>query len=96
MSDIIIRRKHGKTPAEARAAVEHMVAELKTAFDLSYAWKNNGQHDVMHFKRPGLSGVLAIEGEDAALNIQLGFLLSALKPVIEQKVHKFFDENFAG
>lgn len=91
MSDIVIRRKHGKTPADARASAEHMAAELGEEFDLSYAWEG----DTLRFKRSGLSGELALEGDEVALRIQLGFLLSALKPAIEREVHKFFDENFA-
>ena len=91
MSEIMIRRKHGKTPADARAAAEHMAAELKEEFDLSSAWDG----DVLRFKRSGLSGELTLEGQEVALHIHLGFLLSALKPKIEREVHKFFDENFA-
>lgn len=95
MSEIIIRRKHGKTPADARASAEHMASELKQEFDLNCTWGKNGEHDVLHFKRSGLSGTLALEGREVALSIQLGFLLSALKPTIEREVHKFFDENFS-
>jgi putative polyhydroxyalkanoate system protein len=91
MSDITIRRTHGKTPAEARASAEHMAAELKEEFDLSSAWDG----DVLRFKRSGLSGELTLAGQEVALHIHLGFLLSALKPKIEREVHKFFDENFA-
>lgn len=91
MNDIAIRRKHGKTPAAARAAAEHMVCELKAEFDLDYAWED----DVLRFKRSGVAGELAIAGDEVALNIHLGFLLSALKPAIEREVHKFFDKNFA-
>jgi len=91
MSDIVIRRKHGKTLADARASAEHMASELKEEFDLSCAWEG----DVLRFKRSGLSGELALEGDEVALRIQLGFLLSALKPAIEKEVHKFFDENFS-
>ncbi len=90
MTDIVIRRKHGKTPAEARASAEHMAAELQEEFDLNYAWDD----EVMHFKRPGVSGELTLDTEDVVLSIQLGFFLSALKPSIEREVHKFFDENF--
>ena len=91
MSDITIRRKHGKTPADARAAAEHMAAEFKEEFDLSSAWDG----DVLRFKRPGVSGELVLDDQEVALHIHLGFLLSALKPTIEREVHKFFDENFA-
>ncbi|EXI73294.1 MAG TPA: polyhydroxyalkanoic acid system family protein [Candidatus Accumulibacter phosphatis] len=90
MSDIIIRRRHGKSLAEARAAAEHMATELNEEFDLSYSWSG----DVMRFKRPGVSGDLAVDERDVALHIRLGFLLFALKPTIEREIHRFFDENF--
>lgn len=91
MSEITIRRKHGKTLAEARASAEHMASELQEEFSLNYAW----DEEVMRFKRSGISGELAVDEEEVALKIQLGFLLSALKPTIEREVHKYFDENFA-
>ena len=90
MSDIIIRRPHGKTHAEARAAAEQMAAELKKEFALNYAWHG----DVLHFKRTGLSGQLTLDSREVALDIRLGFLLSALKSTIEREIHRFFDENF--
>jgi putative polyhydroxyalkanoate system protein len=91
MSDIIIiRRKHGKTRSEARIAAEHMASELEEEFDLSFTWDG----EVMHFKRPGLSGELTLDNQEVILNVRLGFFLSALKPSIESEVHRFFDENF--
>lgn len=90
MSDILIRRQHGKTHAAARAAAEHMASELKQEFDLDYAWSG----DVMHFKRPGVTGDLLLDQREVVLKIHLGFLLFALKPTIEREIHKYFDENF--
>jgi len=60
MSDINIRRQHGKTRADARSSAEHMASELKEEFDLDYAW--NG--DVMRFKRPGLAGELSLDDSE--------------------------------
>lgn len=90
MTEIIIRRTHGKTPTEARASAEHMASELREEFALNYSWDG----DVLRFKRPGVSGTLSINDQDVALSIQLGFFLSALKPKIEREVHRFFEENF--
>lgn len=90
MSDISIRRQHGKTRAEARASAEHMASELKDEFDLNYAWEG----DVMSFRRPGVTGELSLDNQEVALNIRLGLLFFALKPSIEREVLKFFDENF--
>ena len=90
MSDITIRRKHGKSPSDARTAAEQMASELKEAFDLNFAWDG----DVLHFKRPGVSGELTLDAQEIVLSIRLKFFLSPLKPKIEREVHKFFDENF--
>jgi putative polyhydroxyalkanoate system protein len=90
MSNISIRRQHGKGRAEARASAEHMASELQEEFDLDYTWSG----DVMHFKRPGLAGELSLGDKEVALDIRLGFLLFALKPAIEREIHRFFDENF--
>ena len=90
MADILIRRKHGKTTAEARASAEHMVQELKEEMGLDCAWDG----DALCFKRPGVSGELRLEEKEVVLSIKLGFFLAALKPSIENAVHKFFDENF--
>jgi putative polyhydroxyalkanoate system protein len=91
MSEITIQRQHGKTPADARLAAEHMANELKDEFDLNYEWDG----DVLRFQRPGVSGHLELDARNVTLTVHLGFFLSALKPSIEREVHKFFDENFA-
>lgn len=90
MSDIKVRRPHGKTLAEARTAAEHMASELKDEFDLDYVWE--GDH--MHFKRSGVSGDLSVDDRQVVLNVRLGFLLFAVKPAIERSIHRYFDENF--
>ena len=90
MSDIKIRRQHGKSLTEARAAAEHMASELREEFALDYTW--SGDH--LHFKRPGVSGDLLLDEQEVALTIHLGFLLFALKPSIERAIHRYFEENF--
>ena len=76
--------------AEARKSAEHMAAELSEEFDLTCAWQGN----TLTFERFGVSGKLEIDEDQVGLIVNLGFLLSALKPSIEREVHKFFDENF--
>ncbi|MDQ5878784.1 MAG: hypothetical protein QG584_2304 [Pseudomonadota bacterium] len=90
MSEINIRRKHGKTAKAARKAAEHLADELREDLDMSYSWDG----DVLNFQRTGVKGQLTLDKSEVAINIKLGFLLMAFKPVIEQEIHKFFDENF--
>ena len=90
MSEIIIRRRHDKSLAEARTAAEPMAGELQEEFDLDYAWDGNR----MRFKRPGVTGELTLDEKEVSLSIRLGLLLFAVKPAIERAAHRYFDENF--
>lgn len=94
MTEITIRRKHNQSAAATRAAAEHMASRLQEKFAVSCNWEKDGAHDTLRFLRAGLSGSLILEEQAVALNIQLGFPFSALKPVIEQKILKFLDDNF--
>lgn len=90
MSDINICRKHGKSMKEARQAAEHLAGELQDDLDMTYSWDG----DVLSFQRPGVKGQLTLDDDEVAIEIKLGLLFSAFKPMIEKEVHKFFDENF--
>lgn len=90
MTQIAISRRHGKTLSDARTAAEHMAAELREEFDLAYQWNGN----TMQFKRPGVSGQLSVDDRQVSLDIRLGFLLFAIKPIIEREIHRYFEENF--
>jgi len=91
MSDIVIRRAHSLTPAKAKKAAEKIAAKLSEEFELKYAWDEDG---VLHFKRTGVSGDLTLHKREVEIRVRLGFLLFAIKPRVEQEIHKFFDENF--
>ncbi|MFA7291196.1 MAG: polyhydroxyalkanoic acid system family protein [Rhodocyclaceae bacterium] len=90
MSDINICRKHGKTIKQARKAAEHLASELQADLEMTYSWEG----DVLNFQRPGVKGQLTMDDQEVAIQIKLGLLFSAFKPMIEKEVHKFFDENF--
>ncbi|HWS12380.1 MAG TPA: polyhydroxyalkanoic acid system family protein [Rhodocyclaceae bacterium] len=90
MSDILIRRTHALTPKKARLAAERIAAQLGEEFDLACEWDG----DVLRFRRTGVSGELALHRRELEIRARLGFLLLALKPRIEQEIHRFCDENF--
>ncbi|MFZ5512168.1 MAG: polyhydroxyalkanoic acid system family protein [Pseudomonadota bacterium] len=90
MSDIVIRRTHGLSAQQARDAAESIAAKLQQEFDLRYQWDG----DVLRFKRSGVSGELQVEPREVEIRVRLGFLLAALRPRVEQEIHKFFDDSF--
>lgn len=90
MSEINITREHGQSLDKARQAAHHMAAELEGDLGMTAAWDG----DVLNFQRPGVKGTMAVDAREVRIQIRLGLLFMAFKPVIEQEIHKFFDENF--
>ncbi len=90
MSDIQIRRSHSMSAKAARKAAEKIASQLDEEFDLAYEWDDN----VLLFKRSGVSGELVVEKKEVHIRVRLGFLLMAIRPRIEEEIHRFFDENF--
>jgi len=90
MSEINITRQHGKTLAEARKAAHHLAKEMEDDLEMQASWEG----DVLSFGRPGVRGTMTVDAESVSIHVRLGLLFMAFKPVIEQEIHKFFDENF--
>jgi putative polyhydroxyalkanoate system protein len=90
MADIDLRRSHGTTLENARAAAERIAADLEQRFGLRGEW----QGDTFHFKRSGVSGFLTVGGEDLHLSVTLGLLLKAMRESIERAVVHKLDAVF--
>lgn len=90
MSAISIKRRHKLDHKKARAAAEKIARDLKKRFDLAYEWE--GDH--IAFERPGVSGTLLVGKSDVRLDVELSFLLFALKGPIEQAINKELDALF--
>ncbi len=90
MATIAIAKKHHLSHKKAKEAAQKIAEDLNERFDLEFTWKGD---DVV-FERPGLSGMLRVEKDKVSLDCELGFLLSMLKPTIEQAVHRDFDKHF--
>lgn len=91
MADIELHRVHDLGMKGARAAADEMAAHLGKRFDLRGAWSG----DTMNFDRPGLHGTLALTARDLSLKVTLtGFLLKAMRPVLEQAIVGELDALF--
>jgi putative polyhydroxyalkanoate system protein len=90
MSEINISRQHGKTLPQARKAARHLAKEMEADLQMSATWEG----DVLRFERPGVRGKMTVDAEEVSIHVKLGLLFMAFKPMIEQEIHKFFDENF--
>ena len=82
MATISIARKHGLPHKKAKAVAEKIAKDLNKRFDLDYEWE--GDH--VNFARPGVTGRMLVGKDRLKLDVELGFLLSMLKPVIEKEI----------
>jgi putative polyhydroxyalkanoate system protein len=90
MATIAMSKKHDLTHAKAKEAAQKIADDLAKRFDLACAWHG----DNIEFERSGVSGRLHVGKSEVRLDCQLGFLLSMLKPTIEDTVHRDFDKYF--
>lgn len=90
MATIDIRRKHGQTPAQAKAMVDKTAAAVGRKFGVSSAWED----DTLHFKRSGVDGQIRVTKTEVIVHAELGFLLGAMKPMIERELAAQLDKNF--
>ena len=82
MASISIHCDHTLSPVQARAAAERLAGELRQRYQLACRWRG----DDLLFERPGLSGQVCLTEHHVALQVTLGFLLSAMKPAIEKEI----------
>ena len=89
MASIDIRRKHGKTPAEARALVEKTADSMSRKFGIAGQWDG----DTLHFHRSGVKGHIEVTNTELIVHAELGFLLGAMKPMIEREIEGQIDKR---
>lgn len=91
MANIDICHKHGSTMAKARTAVDKTAKSIGQRFAIGSHWEGN----VLHFERTGISGTIQVDRDQVHVQAQLGFLLGAMKPMIEKEIRDQLDKNFA-
>jgi putative polyhydroxyalkanoate system protein len=89
MSTIEIHHAHSLPPAQARQAVEDFATKLGQRFGLDYRWEG----DVLHFKRPGVDGHIALVPGALEVKAKLGLLFAAMKGPIEQEMRRVLGER---
>ena len=90
MATIDIRRKHGRTPTQAKALVDKTVAGVGEKFGVSSQWDG----DALHIKRKGIDGEIRVTKTEVIVHAELGFLFGAMKPMIEREIAEQLDKNF--
>ena len=90
MAELRIRREHRLGLEKARAAAQRVADELASAFQVGSSWDG----DTLRFSRTGVSGVLRVSASDVEVEARLGMLVALLKPQIEERIKRDFDQYF--
>jgi len=90
MPHIDIRRKHGQSIPQAKAAVNKTAAAIGKKFDIQSTWSGN----TLNFTRSGVSGTIKVTAAEVHVSAELGFLLGMLKPAIEREIEQQLDKQF--
>ncbi len=89
MSTIDIRQEHGKSPEQARAAIEEAAAKLDARFGLRSHW----QGDSLQFSGSGVDGAIQLLPGAVRVTATLGFLLSAMKGMVEAEIRRVLSDK---
>jgi putative polyhydroxyalkanoate system protein len=92
MASIDIHRPHRLSQSDAHAVIDKVAARMREKFEVKTQWQND---DVLTFERSGISGKIAVGGDEIHVSAQLGMLFSPLKGMIEQEIRRKLDEHFA-
>jgi putative polyhydroxyalkanoate system protein len=91
MALIDIKRAHKKSVKTAKAAVERVATAIAKQYGIDHHW----DADTLHFDRSGVKGRIAVTKNELHVHVDLGFLMSAMKPVIEREITLKLDDHLA-
>jgi len=91
MPSIDIRRKHKLTLKDAKDAVKKTATAMGKKFDIKSRWNGN----TLVFERAGANGEIKVSASEVHVTAQLGFLLGALKPLIEKEIENHLDKELS-
>lgn len=89
MSTIDVRHAHTLPDTQAREAIEQVAAKLGERFGLKSSWAA----DVLNFSGSGVDGAIELQPGTVRVTAKLGFLLSAMKGMVESEIQRVLKEK---
>ncbi len=89
MSSIDIRHAHALPAEGARKAIEEVAAKLAERFGLESNWVG----DALNFSGSGVDGAIELLPGQVRVTAKLGFLLSAMKGMVESEIQRVLQEK---
>lgn len=89
MSSIDIRHAHSLPDETAHAAITEVARKLQDRFDVDTRWEGR----TLHFTRAGVDGAIEMLPGAVRVKAELGFLLSAMKGMVESEIRRVLAEK---
>ncbi len=89
MSTIDIRHPHSLSDDAARNAIAEVAKKLEERFEVSTRWENQ----TLRFARSGVEGGIELLPGAVRVKAELGFLLSAMKGMVESEIQRVLAEK---
>lgn len=89
MSTIDIRHAHSLSDDAARDAISGVAKKLEERFEVSTRWEDQ----TLHFTRAGVEGGIELLPGAVRVKAELGFLLSAMKGMVESEIQRVLTEK---
>ena len=91
MAKITIERAHNLGHAEARERADKMVRKLSDKLGLAHEWEG----DTVKLEGKGAKGQVDVQEALILVTIELGFMLSAMSPMIKTEIERVLDKALA-
>ncbi len=89
MSSIDVHHPHALPADQARKAIEEVAAKLAERFGLQTTWRG----EQLDFSGSGVDGAIELQQGAVRVTAKLGFLLSAMKGMVEGEIQRVLKEK---
>jgi putative polyhydroxyalkanoate system protein len=88
MSDIKFQQAHNLGMDKARELAVKWIDDASKKMGLSCKHVQGQDQDTITFERMGVNGTMLVSGSSFDLNVKLGMMMAAFKPMIESEISK--------
>jgi putative polyhydroxyalkanoate system protein len=93
MATIDIRRSHTLSIDEAKKRAEELARGMETKLGIRWRWEGDRiKFDAPSGAAKGANGTVSVDGSAVRVEVDLPFLLRAIKGTVESKIHEKLDQ----
>ena len=96
MATIDIRRSHTLSIDEAKKRAEELARGMETKLGIRWRWEGDRiKFDAPSGAAKGANGTVSVDGSAVRVEVDLPFLLRAIKGTVESKIHEKLDQEIS-